>query len=125
MKRTHQIQLVRRDRDTSPPPPDWLNPRRRLYAERLVRFLEWNGRKVIFTPEKYADVRRESGLFPNHVDQAADDLFDLGLIDIHVAGAAHVLTLLLPEQEALIALFGGRVGNQNKGGADAGNVAGH
>lgn len=57
------------------PPADWLNPRRRLNAERLVAYLAWNGRKAILTPDRYADVQDDLRLDRYAVDQAADDLY--------------------------------------------------
>ena len=76
-------------------PSDRLNPRRQLYADRLLDYLAWNGRKVFLTPDRYRNVCDETKLSRFAIDQAADDCFELGWINIAMAGEIQVLTLLL------------------------------
>lgn len=82
-------------------PGNWLNPRRRWYAERLAAYVAWNGRKVFLTPDRYADIRADTALDRWAVDQAADDLFALGCITLTLAGETCVLTLLSDDLDAL------------------------
>lgn len=75
-------------------PSSWFHPRRRLYAGRLVEYIQWHGGKVYLTPAKYADIQDRTRLDRYAVEQAADDLCRLRNIDIHMAGETCVLTLL-------------------------------
>src|SRR5262245_25548684 len=63
----------------------WLSPRRKLYAERLLAHLTWHGRKVYFDDRAYGDVHGDDGLDRFAVNQAIDDLYALGLVDVQMA----------------------------------------
>jgi hypothetical protein len=75
-------------------PGVWFNPLRRRNSERLIRFLDWHGRKVRLDRETYADIQAEEKLDPYAADLAAHDLYQLGLVDIRVAGDVGIVQLL-------------------------------
>jgi hypothetical protein len=88
---------------------DWLNPRRRLYAERLIGFLAWRGRKVYFTAVAYADAQHEIRGDIYTVNAAINDLHRLGCIEVHIAGDdIPVARLLDDEIDRLASPWGGR-----------------
>jgi hypothetical protein len=78
-------------------PGNWFNPRRRLHAERLLAYVTWNGGKINLTPDRLADLRQHERLDAWAVFQAADDLYILGVADIHMAAAAVVVVALAPD----------------------------
>ncbi|HWE95465.1 MAG TPA: hypothetical protein VG269_15965 [Tepidisphaeraceae bacterium] len=75
-------------------PSNWLTPRRRLFAEKLVRYLEFHGCKAYLSKEKYADIYAETGLDGYAVDQAVEDLYRLGNIVSNYPADVEVITLL-------------------------------
>lgn len=81
---------------------DWLNPRRRLYCEKVVSFLAWHGGKM-YLPDHSGDVRAETGLDTCAVDRAVDDLFALGAVDVRMWGDRCCVELLSTDIDALAA----------------------
>ena len=75
-------------------PADWLNPRRRLYCERLINFLWWHGSKVYFDAARYYDCQRDLRCDKYAIDAAIDDLYQLGNVDLVIAGDVPVVHLL-------------------------------
>lgn len=80
-----------------------LNPRRLLHVKRLVEHVAWRGGKVWFNGETYGRLLDEQKLEPFQVDSAANDAYELGLIDIHLGGGDAVLTLLSADVEQAVA----------------------
>jgi hypothetical protein len=62
-----------------------LSPRRRVYAQRLLDHVCWNGRKVWLDEHGYTRVKDETGLDRADVNLAVDDLFSLGLVDVRLS----------------------------------------
>ena len=81
-------------------PADWLNPRRRRCAERLLTYICWRGRKVLLFPDVLDDLRQYERLDAWAVRQAADDLYALGAVDIHLAGEVEVIEALTADLDA-------------------------
>lgn len=75
-------------------PGEWLNPRRRLYAEKLLHFLWWHGGKRSLNAETYDLVQYEQALDRWATDQAADDLYTLGAVDMRRVGEGWTLEAL-------------------------------
>jgi hypothetical protein len=75
-------------------PANWLNPRRRCYAQRLLDYIIWHGRKLYLTPDQFADLRDYNRLDPWSVRQAVDDLYSLGVVDVRPAGEVDVVEAL-------------------------------
>lgn len=73
-----------------------LNPRRALHAAWLVAYLNQFGRKL-FLPTYYGHIESMCDLDPVRADQALDDLYDLGLTEMHVTGSGHVVVELLSD----------------------------
>lgn len=71
-----------------------LSPRRKLYLQRLLDFLKWHGRKVLFDEGKYLDIEHEQNLDRFGTNQAIDDGFALGLVDCTMAGGRQLVLLL-------------------------------
>lgn len=77
-------------------PADWLNPRRRLYAEAFLEWLAWNGGKVYLDWRAYADLRDDLRMYRQQADVAIDDLYALGCINLtltHLGGIPVVYQL--------------------------------
>ena len=87
-------------------PASWFNPRRRFYAERLLRFVWWHGSKLFINDKAYADLAHAERLDRYAVDQAADDLYRLGCIEVRLAGETVVLHLLSADLDRLAGLAG-------------------
>lgn len=82
------------------PPAAWLNPRRRLQAEAVVDYLRWHGCKITLTAERYDQMRgdfRTEHLDRYQVDQAVDDLWSLGCVEIRPINASVVSVRLLSD----------------------------
>jgi hypothetical protein len=93
-----------------------LSPRRKLYAQRLLDYLNidrhrWRTGQIRFDDDTYARLRDplsfgvfvDKGLDRFSANQALDDLFELGLVDIRIySGAAiqFVLPLAASIEEA-------------------------
>lgn len=76
-------------------PGNWLNPRRRDCAERLLNYIPWHGgNKLCLDAEQYANLRDDAGMDRYTVDLASDDLYKLGCITIRKAGPYTVLQVL-------------------------------
>ena len=76
-----------------------LSPRRKLYAQHLLTFLwlhrgRWQDRQVRLVPNTYAVIAEELELDRFAADQAVDDLYALGLIDVRMYGTTQVVTPL-------------------------------
>ena len=76
-----------------------LSPRRKLYAQLVLEFLcrdraRWNTGAVWLVHETYVAIADELELDRFAVNQAVDDLFMLGLIDVHLSGKTQVITPL-------------------------------
>jgi hypothetical protein len=73
---------------------DWLTPRRYQQCQRMIRYLHWHGGKVYLTRAEYSDIRGEAELDRPRADQAIDDLFALGMVEMREAGASYSVVLL-------------------------------
>ena len=76
-----------------------LSPRRKLYAQNLLTFLwrhrgQWQDRQVRLVPKTYALIADELELDRFAADQAVDDLYALGLIDVRMCNNTQVVTPL-------------------------------
>src|SRR4051794_7257425 len=81
-------------------PGNWLNPLRRLYAERLLAYIWWHGRKIILTPDRFADLLEYERLDPWAVRRTMDDLYMLGVVDVRMAGSVAVVEALADDLDA-------------------------
>jgi hypothetical protein len=76
-----------------------LSPRRKLYAQLVLTLLcrdraRWSDGVVRMVPGTYALILDELGLDRFATDQAVDDLYHLGLIDVHLSGSTQLVTPL-------------------------------
>jgi hypothetical protein len=68
-----------------------LSPRRRILAERLAMYLESRGGKVLLPPRVKNDLAARLEVNSHEVDQAAEDLYALGTIEMRTIGETLVL----------------------------------
>ena len=76
-----------------------LSPRRKLYAQLILDFLRrdrarWREGEVRMGAGTYAVISDELDLDRFAVNQAVDDLFALGLIDVRLSGETQLVTPL-------------------------------
>jgi hypothetical protein len=76
-----------------------LSPRRRLYAQNSLDFLwrdraRWREGQVRIDADTYARIADELELDRFSVNQAIDDLFALGMIDVRLSGTTQIVTPL-------------------------------
>lgn len=78
-----------------------LSPRRKLYAQRLLDHLQWHGRRVLLDELRYADLAADPqcSLDRFAVNQAVDDLYALGLVDVRLAGGLQLVIALAENVE--------------------------
>lgn len=87
-------------------PSEWLHPRRQKNALLLANYAANFGRKVYlgysYPDQGYDHVASVTELESWAIDRAADDLFELGLVDVRLCGPGYVVELLR-EPEAVYA----------------------
>ena len=76
-----------------------LSPRRKLYAQNLLTLLcrdraRWRDGEVRLVPATYALIFDELELDRFATNQAVDDLYALGLVDVRLSGPTQVVTPL-------------------------------
>jgi hypothetical protein len=80
-----------------------LSPRRKLNAQRFLDYLHWHGRRLRLDDHAYADLRGDRwpafGVDRYVVNQAVDDLYALGLVEIRFGGGVQVIVALSAEVE--------------------------
>lgn len=69
------------------------NPRRHANAELLASYLVSCGGKVILKPDGWAKVQTITGLERSAIEQAADDLCGMGLLNLRMIGDTTVLEI--------------------------------
>jgi hypothetical protein len=72
---------------------DLINPRRMRNVEQLVSYHEWHGGKLYLTRARYSELR-ERGMDRLRVDQAVNDAYTLGNLDLREAGGCLVIELI-------------------------------
>lgn len=80
--------------------PDWFNPRRRVQAGKLIAYLYWHGLKASLDDHTYESIEAEQGLDRWRTDQAADDLYALGMADMTAVGERVTIRLLSADMDA-------------------------
>jgi hypothetical protein len=82
-----------------PPRPNisvaWFNPRRRLNAEKLIAYLQFYGLKCWLNHWGYPHLEKYTELRRYQIDQATDDLFVLGAVDVRAGGNGVCVELLV------------------------------
>jgi hypothetical protein len=81
-----------------------LSPRRKLYAQLVLTLLcrdrvRWRDGEVRLVPATYAFIEDELELDRFATNQAIDDLFALGLIDVRLSGTTQIVTPLASDIE--------------------------
>jgi hypothetical protein len=81
-----------------------LSPRRKLYAQRLLTLLcrdraRWRDGEVRLVPATYDLIFDELELDRFSVNQAVDDLYALGLVDVRLSGTTQVVNPLAADIE--------------------------
>ncbi|HEY8665646.1 MAG TPA: hypothetical protein VIL86_03230 [Tepidisphaeraceae bacterium] len=71
-----------------------LNPRRRLLAEHLAEFIFFRGGRLHLSSDGYCGLREQWGMDRCAVNQAADDLYALGLAEMRMIGDMPVLAMV-------------------------------
>lgn len=92
-----------RRRPVSPnPSATWFNPRRRMNAEKLVDYLRQYGLKCWLNDWGYPHLEKYADLEPWHIDQAVDDLYTLGAVDVRATGNGAAVELLVESLDEIL-----------------------
>jgi hypothetical protein len=70
-----------------------------LYARYVLDYVNMHGGRVFFDSGKYRDLRDSHHLDKHCVRLAVDDLYDLGLVEVRLAGNLEVVTALIADME--------------------------
>jgi len=76
---------------------EWFNPRRWNQVERLLRHIAWHGMKMHLNEDGYQRLLDEEEMRPYQVDQAADDAWQLGLVEMSWTGGGWIILKVLSQ----------------------------